>query len=79
MSERSRDMLRVVISVALAMAPKRLRGAYLGRHTEAEDAARRDLSGHVANAVLDHFEVSRKQNEIGISASTHLLTPRDEE
>lgn len=65
MNEADREQLRIVIAVALATAPKRVKRAWLDRRDERHDAAGRELSQRVADSVLRSFEVARKPDRGG--------------
>jgi hypothetical protein len=61
MTDSLRDQLRNVIGVAFRMAPKPLREAVASKALdEKTEAARKELSYSVADAVTQHFEVRKK-------------------
>lgn len=72
MAEADREHLRVVISVALATAPKRVKRAWLDRYDEQHQAAGRQLGQAVADAVLQSFDVARKPDRGGPSLHSWL-------
>jgi hypothetical protein len=55
-----REQLRIIIAVALAVAPKRLKQAFADRYDAKHEAAQKHLSAEAADAVLQSFEVSPK-------------------
>ena len=71
----NRDHLRVVIAVALALALKAVKRAYTDRYDEKHAAACRQLSQAAADAVLQHFEIARKPDLLGVGAHARFTTP----
>jgi hypothetical protein len=72
-----REYLRIVISVALSVAPKAVKRAYADRYAETHEAAKRQLSQTAADAVLQSFEVERKPEALGPGPHSRFMAPRD--
>lgn len=63
--ENLRARLQIVISVALAMVPRRTRRDYTDTLALTSDPARRKIAADVAAAVDQVFEVEEKPVQIG--------------
>ena len=68
MDQADREHLRIVIAVALATAPRRVKRAWLDRSDQRHEAAGRPL----ADAVLRSFDLARKPHRGGPSLHSRL-------
>ncbi len=65
MSKELRSRLEVVISVALAVVPRRVRRGYVDKLALTSDPARQEIAAEIAAAVATAFEVKEKPPQIG--------------
>jgi hypothetical protein len=72
-----RECLRIVISVALSLAPKAVKRAYADRFDETHEKAKRQLSQAAADAVLQSFDVELKPEGLGPGPHSRFMSPRD--
>ena len=72
MDQATRDHLRVVIAVALAVAPRAVKRAFADRCDADHHSARRELSHAAAEAVLQHFEITRKPDPLNVGAHSRF-------
>jgi hypothetical protein len=73
-----REYLRIVISVALSLAPKAIKRAYADRYDETHEKAKRQLSQAAADAVLQCFDVERKPEVSWPSPHSNHPAPRNQ-
>jgi len=78
MDDALREQLRTHISVALAVAPKSVKRAFIDSTNPGQQAAQRALSQAVADYVLGAFEVSLKRAPTKLGQHSQILSSLEE-